>query len=210
MRGTTYVSVHENEQTAVAACRKVMRQRGGRLIELKAQGHRLVRFTLNKTVYTFDPNRIFTDIGIRKTLALYGDYSKPAHAAVAELRETLLAAIRKNLRPPIIALHNNSDGALSVKSYAPGGPLNHEASRVAINPKADADNFFLVTEPKAYDWLQQAGFNVVLQSPNPTDDGSMSVFCQQNGIAYVNVEAEFGQLAEQIHMLEFLVNSMSR
>ena len=205
----TFVSIHENEQTAVAACRRLIGHFGGRLIELKAQAKRLVTFTLNGGGYTFDPNRIFTDVGIEKSLRRYGTYSKPARAAVAQLRETLLNVIRKNLRPPVIALHNNSNGAFSIDSYKPGAPLRDEASRIATNQKLDPDDFFLVTEADLYDRLRTGGFNVVLQSPRPTDDGSMSEYCQQNRLPYVNVEAEFGHLAEQYKMLEFLQNFAS-
>ncbi len=53
-----------------------------------------------------------------------------------------------------------------------------------------------------FELLRQAGFNVVLQSATPTDDGSMPVWSQKTGIHYVNAEAGFGHADEQTEMLE--------
>lgn len=203
--GVRFVSLHENEQTAVAAARRIIERHGGRLLELKAQRQRLVSFRLAGTHYTFDPNRIFTDVGIEKSLRRYGPYSRAAHDAVARLGKRLIAEIRTNLSPPIIAVHNNSDGALSVESYRPGASLQGEAASIAINPKLDPDDFFLVTDRAMFDRLAARGFNVVLQSARPTDDGSMSVFCQRSGIPYVNVESEPAHSGEQYRMLEAIV-----
>ena len=200
----TFLSVHENEQTAVVAARRVIERHGGRLIELKARGQRLVSFELDRTRYTFDPNRIFTDIGLEKSLRRYGRYSKAAHEAVVQLRDALLKTIRNDLQL-VVAVHNNTSGDLSVESYKRGGELQAEASRVAINPKLDPDDFFLVLNPTLFERLQAAGFNVVLQSAKPTDDGSLSVYSQQAGIPYVNVESRYGHLSAQIRMLEALL-----
>ena len=204
--GLTLVSVHENEQPAVAAARRFVERHGGRLLELKSQRQRLVTFRLAGTRYTFDPNRIFTSSGIAKSLRLNGPYSRPAHDAVAQFAERLIGYIRKNLSPPLIAVHNNSAGALSVESYRKGANLEREASRVAINPKLDPDDFFLVTDELIFDRLTAAGFNVVLQSDQPSDDGSLSVFCVRNRISYVNVESEFRHSGEQSRMLEAIAD----
>lgn len=183
-----------------------MERHGGRLLELKSQRQRLVTFRLAGTRYIVDPNRIFTSDGIQKSLRLNGPYSQSAHDAVARIAERLVAYIRKNLSPPLIAVHNNTDGALSVETYRKGSNLGREAARVAINPKMDPDDFFLVTEEPIFDRLASAGFNVILQSKQPSDDGSMSVFCRQNRIPYVNVESEFQHSGEQNRMLEAMVD----
>lgn len=198
--GLTYVSVHENEQTAVTAARQLVDRRGGRMVELRAQRHRLVTFSRAGVRYTFDPNRIFTTAGVEKTLRRYGPYTKLAHADVARLAAALLDCIRSGLVPPLVAVHNNGAGALSVESYR-SGPLETEAAEVWVNRMMDPDDFFLVTERGLFDRLRALEFNVVLQSATPSDDGSLSVYCQGR-LPYVNVEAEFGHLAEQTRMLE--------
>lgn len=43
------------------------------------------------------------------------------------------------------------------------------------------------------------GFNGVLQKASATDDGSLSVYLAKR--EYINVEAGYDQLKEQIHML---------
>ena len=52
-------------------------------------------------------------------------------------------------------------------------------------------DFVLVTQSQDFDALVQQGRNVVLQSPNAPDDGSLSVFLR-NG-RYFNIEAQRGQ-----------------
>ena len=203
--GLTFVSVHENEQSAVTAAQRAIVRHGGRLVELRAQRKRLVSFKLREIPHTFDPNRMFTDGGVERSLRRYGPYSRLAHDAVTQLGKRLVAHIRNNFTPPLVAVHNNTDGALSVESYRKGSRLQGEAARVAINPKLDPDDFFLVTDRAIFDRLATAGFNVVLQSAQPTDDGSMSVFCRYSGIPYLNVEAEFEHLSEQSRMLDAVV-----
>jgi len=154
--------------------------------------------------YSFDPNRIFTDVGLERSLRHNGDYSQAAHSALVRLRETLVAVMMEGLRPPIVAIHNNRGSDYTVNSYRRGASLESDASRVVINPNADPRNFFLVLDAAIFERLSSAGFNVVLQSNKSTDDGSLSVYCHIVGIPYVNVEAGFDQLSEQKRMLEEL------
>ena len=199
--GPTYLSLHENEQTAVAAARQVAERHGGRLMELRAQRKRLVTFMLAGTHYAFDPNRIFTSGGIARTLRRYGPYSPNAHAAVGQLAAAILARAAGRADAPLVAVHNNTAGDLSIASYRPGGTLHSEAAQVATSPARDPDDFFLVTESHVFERLRALSFNVALQSPTATDDGSLSVYCQGR-LPYVNVEARFGHFAEQVRMLE--------
>src|SRR6185503_15577992 len=64
----TMINVHDDENTSVAAGKVIIEQSGGRLIELSHGGHRLVTFSLAGRRYRFDPNRIFSDAGLRATL----------------------------------------------------------------------------------------------------------------------------------------------
>src|SRR5262245_44890239 len=63
------VNVHDDENTCVEAALNVLEVQGGRLIELKHTGERLITFELGKAKYVVDPNRIFTTVGVTKTLA---------------------------------------------------------------------------------------------------------------------------------------------
>jgi hypothetical protein len=42
-----------------------------------------------------------------------------------------------------------------------------------------------------------------------TDDGSLSVYCAQLGIPYVNVEAQHGHIWRQLYMLIFALQQLA-
>lgn len=65
-RGKTFIHVHHNEQTALKAAQAVVKREGGSLITLVHSGGRNIVFNLHNKRYEFDPNRIFTDNGIKK------------------------------------------------------------------------------------------------------------------------------------------------
>lgn len=211
--GLRYVNLHENEQTSVAAARALLQHQPGTLIELRAGGGRLVTFRAGWRPFAFDPNRIFTDAGLRATLRRHGSDTPLARAAVQALRKAVLALLA-DLPPasgaspaahaadhPVVALHNNGAGRYSVQAYAVGGAHAADAQAVAINPAWSPQDFLLVTTRGLFDGLDAHGFNVVLQSEQPVDDGSLAVWFQSQGRAYVNVEALYGHVQEQQRML---------
>ena len=55
-----YVNLHDDENTSVEAVRDVVKNLGGRLVELRHTGRRLITFKLDASDYRVDPNRIFT------------------------------------------------------------------------------------------------------------------------------------------------------
>lgn len=194
-KGKTYVHVHRNETTALKAAKAVIKSRGGTLITLEHKGGRNVSFRLKGKKYTFDPNRIFTEKGIQKTLKKNGPYSK---AAAKEVKK--LARMIKILLPTsgkIIAVHNNKD--FSLKNYMKGKDMAKDAAKLYYNPKKYYRNFFLVTRKKDFDRLKRAGWNAVLQAKHATDDGSLSVYLAKK--QYINIEAGYDQLKQQIEML---------
>lgn len=65
--GKAFVHVHQNETTALKAARAVVKARGGSVLTLVHSGGRNIVFHLRHTRYEFDPNRIYTDRGIKKT-----------------------------------------------------------------------------------------------------------------------------------------------
>jgi len=205
--GLTYFAPHDDENTAVQAAKSVITQSGGKLIELKHSGTRNVRFVLGGRRYEFDPNRMFSDVGIRATLRAQGagNYSSAAHVLVAQLAKAVLSEIATHRRPhtPIVALHNNTNGAFTINSYV-NGNLQKEAVRVSVNNHLDTDDFFLVTSSRLFTTLCAQHQNVAEQSARPSDDGSLSVYAAKVGMPYVNVEAQDGHLSIQLSMLKLL------
>ncbi len=194
-KGKHFVHVHHNEQTALKAAKAVIRKEGGSLITLVHSGGRNIVFHLNNKRYEFDPNRIYTEKGIKKTLTQFGEYSPEAHREVKKLADKMKQLLPKG---KIIAVHNNS--SYSLKDYLPGHELAHDAKALHMNPDNYYRNFYLVTKISDYLRLKMEGFNGILQKPNATDDGSLSVLLAKS--EYINVEAGFDQLMEQIKMLQ--------
>jgi hypothetical protein len=195
--------MHDNENTAVEATKEIIEKYGGALIELKNDGKRLIKFSLKDEQFTVDPNRIFTDEGIVKTLKNNGEYTIEAERETNKFAAKLKNSL-KNVRL-IIAVHNNTNENYSIKSYEKGGEYEKDAKIVNKEPKIDVDNFFFVTENGLFKYLKEKNQNVALQdNANATDDGSLSVYCGKNKISYINVESEQGHLIEQIKMLEIL------
>jgi hypothetical protein len=194
-KGKTYVHLHHNEQTALKAARIMVRKEGSTLITLVHSGERNVVFHLHNQRYEFDPNRIFTDQGIKKTLSQFGNYTGEAHQEVKKLAIKI-----KELLPDgkIIAVHNNS--SYSLKDYLPGHELAHDAKALHMNPDNYYRNFYLVTKFSDYERLKTQGFNGILQKTSIQDDGSLSILFAKKD--YINVEAGYDQLWEQIKMLQ--------
>ena len=204
--GLRFVSVHENERTAVVAARRVLQWNAGRLIELRSRGQRLVTFWIGRSPHVFDPNRMFTDVGLEATLRRHGSHTRAAHDAVVVLRNAVLETLADRPQQPVVALHNNGAGAYSIQQYLPGGAHVSDASEVAVVPERAPDDFFLVTTLALFATLKGARFNVVLQASEPRDDGSLSVWFQHAKRPYINVEARHGRDAEQERMLQAIVD----
>jgi len=201
--GPTYVALHANEQTSISAAQALVPNSGGRLIILQHTADRLISFNLEGQTYMFDPNRMFSDAGIRATLQRYGPYSEAAHREVSDLATAVLREMQGSY---IVALHNNTDGAYSLLSYLSGGQYANEAAAVNQASNIDPDNFFFTTSQAWYDRLVQMGQNVVLQSAGATDDGSLSVFAGRLNIPYVNVEVQHGDFRAQQQMLGLMLS----
>lgn len=193
-RGKTFVHVHENEVTALKAAKLYIAKHGGTLITLKHSGERNIVFHLRGKRYEFDPNRIFTNRGIRRTLRHFGSYSLPAHREVKKLATKIKTLLPKG---KIIAVHNNRD--YSLKEYYPKHPLAGDARAIHHRPGSNHRNFYFVTQKKEYNRLERLKFNVILQSRKAQDDGSLSYFLARRN--YINIEAAYGALRAQLRML---------
>ncbi|KTD66267.1 hypothetical protein [Legionella spiritensis] len=192
--GNTFVHLHENERTALKAAERFIAQQGGTLITLRHSGQRNIVFRINKVTYQFDPNRIFTDQGIKKTLRQYGPYSGAAHREVKRLAQGIIRLI-----PPgkVIAVHNNK--GYSMTDYFPGHPLARDAKAWHHPPGTNTRNFYFVTRYQEYLRLKKLKYNVVLQADHAQNDGSLSYYLAGNN--YINIESAHGQLDAQFKML---------
>jgi hypothetical protein len=201
--GLIYFHPHENEHSSAVVTRHVVEQSGGRLVEIRSEGDRLVTFKLKGATYSFDPNRMFTDIGLAHSLTHYGPTSEPALDCARKLRNAVLAELGGG-KTPIVAAHNNADTGMSVLSFRSGGPYSEQASKIAVDPKEKPHNFFLVLDDGLFSRLHHQGFNTVLQSPDAPDDGSLAVFCEKHHWTYVNVEAAESDMDDEERMLAAL------
>lgn len=206
--GPTFICPHDNENTAVRAAVTIVNARGGSVVHLKHSGERNITFRHQGRKYVFDPNRMFTDRGIKASLLLQGNtYSKEAHSMVANFADIFMLhfGVGKLYKGRLVAIHNNSNNAYSIKSYEEGGPFARDAAKVHVNPAIDADDFYFVTTAALFEFLKGQGHNVALQSRDVTDDGSLSVYAARKRLPYVNVEAQSGHLSVQRRMLEALL-----
>ena len=206
LNSVTIIQLHEDETTCAEAAQAVLEKQGGRFIRLVHSGKRRVTFSLNGTSYSFDPNRIFSQDGLNKTVRSKGAVPEEARHAVREFSAQLVGHFALGNQPSLIAIHNNGDGQYSINSYKPNATYELDADQLSINPEADPDDFYYVTDPFFFSTLKAATFNVILQDNRILrDDGSLSVFAGRRNIPYINVETETEHLAEQIRMLDFAV-----
>src|SRR3546814_8896079 len=74
----------------------------------------------------------------------------------------------------------------------------------------DSDDLIVVTKGRFYRFYKKRGINVVLQSKRPTDDGSLSVYAEQQKIPYINIEAQEGHLEQQKQMISLTCKLLER
>lgn len=196
-----FISLHDNENTSVEAFLEIKSSLPNcRLYELKQNEERLLKYEIKGKNYLFDPNRIFSPIGIKGTILKYNQtHPKELENGLSLFADSLLKAIDfKNPNCYIVAIHNNTNNDFSVLSYK----NSKDADDVYINSNEDIDNFFIVTARNDFDYFKTKKRNVVLQSINSIDDGSLSIYCQKNKLQYINIEAQHGQKEQQIKMLQ--------
>lgn len=194
--GKSFVHLHHNETTALKAARAVIKMDGGSVLTLVHSGGRNIIFHVRHKRYECDPNRIFTDKGIRTTLRQFSKDTTEAYREVKKLANKIKGLLPKG---KIIAVHNNE--TYSMRNYFPGHDMARDARSLNHNKRHFHRNFYLVTKRHDYLRLKQHRFNSVWQSGNAKDDGSLSVFL--DCVNYINVEAGYDQLAAQIKMLRF-------
>ena len=211
-KGVQFIHVHENEQTAIDAARKMLAKYGrGCFVSWKSLADRYVSFTLDGDNYKFDPNRVYTPKGRKESLTSNGEYSAKADSIVAIIANVFLEKYINN-QNLVIALHNNTDGGgLTINSFKKNGPYSNDAKAVYVNKKRDEDDFFLTTDEAIYDFIKSKGYNILLQDNNKvTDDGSLSVYAANKGITYLNIEAQHEHLQQQLEMMDLVQEMINK
>lgn len=207
--GIFYINVHDNETTSVMAARSILETRGGILLRIENNNQRLVRFRLRGLTFAFDPNRIFSRMGIEQSLKENGRVTEPAIDETEKFAQRILSMIPDSISC-IIALHNNTEGAYSIRSYLPRGDRKTDAKAAIAGEKQDIDDIAFTTDGTIYLKMANYGFNSIWQdNNNAKKDGSLSVYCGENHKRYVNIETQHGNLSQYIEMLEKLLDILT-
>ena len=159
--------------------------------------------------YMLDPNRIFTNVGVKKNLKkLNRNISKSQINKTIELISNDRENFFKSISPPdgglLISLHNN------IREYSIDNeiPLSTEVSIKNTN-HPHHHNFFICTNKEDYDLLKKSPFNVVLQDKQiENDDGSLSWYAYRKNIRYINIETRLGHLRTQSEMLKYVNDNL--
>lgn len=206
--GLTFINLHDNENSCVQATLKLIRQSKDKFIEIKFKGKRWLNGINPQSgkKFIFDPNRIFTDFGCFQTLKMYFAYNSYNKMELLKLSSFITDSLLKNTNF-VIAVHNNT--ALHIEKYIPDSIFQDNAAEIFVNPEHNAHNFFYVLEKEHFENMMNLGYNVLIQNPTEVkDDGSLSVYCAQKNIPYVNVEAKEGESEFQYKMLFDLRNTI--
>lgn len=202
-----FIHLHHNEQTADSALHSHLAQYGGTAIGIYNNRQRFVSFKLGQKGYLFDPNRMFTPAGIRQSLQLLSSYGPQAAQAISRFSDSLLSMLPPG--QPIIAVHNNTDGAYSILWYAAGGTYAAEAKAFFCNERMDSDDFVLTTDPELFAYLKAASISAVLQDNDRAfDDGSLGYYLGKKARPYINIETEHGHFREQMQLITAVMEGL--
>jgi hypothetical protein len=202
---TCCINLHDDELTAVKAARAVLEQKGGILIKIENNAQRNISFPFKGVVYTFDPNRIFSRTGINATLKANGKKNPLAVIEVEKFAAQILQLIPDSISC-IVALHNNTDGDFSVKTYQQGGKRQHDAKQVYADSWQDIDDIALTTDEILFNKMSTLGYNSILQDNEKVNkDGSLSVYYGELNKRYINIETQHGKTAQYGEMLSKLL-----
>ncbi len=200
------INVHDNETTSVAAAKAVLERTGGTLIKIDNNQQRIIRFKLKGVNYSFDPNRIFSREGIGKTLKANRAITRDAILEVEKFAVRIVRLLPDSLSC-IIALHNNTEEAFSVRSYLPGGENEIDGRAVYADSLQDPDDFILTTDSLLYQKMAANGYNSIWQdNEKAKKDGSLSIYWGERNRRYVNIETQHGKLEQYREMLQTLLN----
>lgn len=203
-KNIVYINLHDDEVTSVNAAKRLLQMESGILIKIDNFKTRNIKFKLEGKYYTFDPNRIFSRIGIIQTLTMFGRVNMKAVDEIDKFAQRILSLI-----PPkpacIIALHNNTNGKFSINSFLPGQIREHDAKDLSVNQDEDPDDIFLTTDSILFRKLADDRYNSIYQdNENAKKDGSLSIYCGEKNIRYVNCETQHGHDIQYQQMIQLV------
>lgn len=210
-QGLDFLILHDNENTGLIAAEIFCKLNGGSITELLNDNERFISLKIKKSSFSFDPNGIFEDEGIIKSLKKYSS-SKITPLVISQTRDfakKILDVYREDNKNYIITLHNNTDGNFDISYYRESGSLAHVVDSINVNPEMDPDDLVLVTDTRFYSFFKSRNVNVVYQSPSTAIDGSLSVYAQRNNIPYINIEIQHGHESEHLRLIS-LIDEMFR
>ncbi len=200
-----FVALHQDETTAVAAFYQFQQNnwfKNLKLFQLLQKSDRLIYFNRANKQFAVDPNRMFSVTGIQASLKLHNKKKRIPAELVSEIHsfaDSLLHYfLPKDSTVYIVALHNNTNKNYSILSYK----NSKDVDTIYFSSIDDPDDFLLVTELSDFNFFAGRNRNVALQSKKAFDDGSLSIYCQQHNIPYINIEAEHGHLQQQELMIK--------
>lgn len=205
-----YLNVHSDETTSIETILEFQEKNKLHFTHIQHKQERKVSFEWKNKSYQFDPNRIYTENGIKNTIIPQEDVNQE----IIDLVNGFASFILNNIRDYeiLVTLHNNFDPNYNIDSYLPGGDEAENTKEVykneSLNPNENIFStyeFVYTTEKKYFDHLKNQKLNVILQdNEKPVDDGSLSVYCGKNNIPYMNIEAKIGAYQQQLKMIEMV------
>ncbi|UCD38781.1 MAG: hypothetical protein JSW54_04690, partial [Fidelibacterota bacterium] len=202
--GLNFVNLHDNENTSAEAAKAYIRVHGGRLIELEHGRGRTVVIRRQGVLHHFDPNRMFTEEGLKRSLDYFHNLSDENLELASDFARQVVEIIGLEPDRPVIAVHNNTPGKLTIHDFEPGQWYGNDTRDIFTNPAEDPDDFFFTNSPALFRALKSLRYNIALMKENPPDRGSLGNLVDALGGIYILVEAEHGHFQRQIAMLEDL------
>ncbi|HVK96699.1 MAG TPA: hypothetical protein VM368_02725 [Flavisolibacter sp.] len=196
------LSVHSNERTGIETAEAFSQEHKVPFFQILNENKRMIEFSNNEKKFSVDPNRIYTDEGVRASLSKNGNYDTSDFVLLQQFNKFILEKLDPD--KVLIAMHNNTEGEYDINRYLKD--LKADADSVHVNEKIDADDFFLTTDATIFCRLKCLNYNVILQNNSgAADDGSLSVLYGKRNLPYVNIEAQHGHKEEQVRMLNDLI-----
>ena len=210
LKNIVCINLHANENTSVQAAMSVLEETGGTLIKIENKNQRVIRFRLKGITYGFDPNRIFSRIGIEQTLRDNRRISRAAMDEVEKFAQRILQLIPDS-SSCIIALHNNTEEAYSVRTYLPGSSRELDAKAVYADSLQDVDDIAFTTDSLLFQKMAENGYNSIWQDNEKAKrDGSLSIYCGERSRRYINIETQHGKVQQYIEMLGKLLAILAK
>lgn len=203
-----FLVIHDNEDTGVKAAFEYIRFSGGSVFDSQYGDVRNYNINYQGLKYQIDPNKIYSSYGVMEGLEFYGAVNDEVSASLNTAAEMILNFYNPGEPDYIFTLHNNTDGAFGINSYLKGHELELVADSLHINFNMDPDDLILVTDLKLFNALKKEDVNVVLQSRDAADDGSLSLYAMQNKIPYINVEVQHGHQLQNLQLIEIAVKAL--